>query len=131
MEIEGPTIGRGEVLLRPLTCGTCTSDVKQVCVGYTGGPRYALGHELVCEVMAASQGAKWQAGDRVAAAPYVPCGSFGVGPYHVAQALRLLVSGQVNASRLVTATFTFNEAPEAITYAMNRIGVVVTFAEAR
>jgi len=75
MEIEEPTIGRGELLLRPLACGICTSDVKQVRAGYTGGPRYALGHELVGEVVAAGPGANWQVGDRVAAAPYLPCGS--------------------------------------------------------
>jgi threonine dehydrogenase-like Zn-dependent dehydrogenase len=58
-------------------------------------------------------------------------GSFGVGPYHMAQALRLLASGQVDASPLITATFTFDEALEAIVYAMNRTGLkaVVTFAE--
>jgi L-iditol 2-dehydrogenase len=75
MEIEEPTIGRGDVLLRPLACGICTSDVKQVRSGHTGGPRYALGHELVGEVVAAGQGANWQVGDRVAVVPYLPCGS--------------------------------------------------------
>ena len=73
--MEEPAIGPGEVLLRPLACGICTTDVKFVRAGYTGGPRYALGHELVGEVVAAGEGARWQVGDRVAAVPYLPCGS--------------------------------------------------------
>ena len=75
IEMDEPAIGPGEVLLRPLACGICTTDVKFVRAGYTGGPRYALGHELVGEVVAAGEGARWQVGDRVAAAPYLPCGS--------------------------------------------------------
>jgi len=75
IELDKPAIGPGEVLLRPLACGICTTDVKFVRAGYTGGPRYALGHELVGEVVAAGEGARWQVGDRVAAAPYLPCGS--------------------------------------------------------
>ena len=75
IEMDEPAIGPGEVLLRPLACGICTTDVKFVRAGYSGGPRYALGHELVGEVVAAGDGARWQVGDRVAAAPYLPCGS--------------------------------------------------------
>ena len=75
IEMDEPTIGPGEVLLRPLACGICTTDVKFVRAGYTGGPRYALGHELVGEVVAAGEDARWRVGDRVAAAPYLPCGS--------------------------------------------------------
>ena len=75
IEMDEPTIGPGEVLLRPLACGICSTDVKFVRAGYTDGPRYALGHELVGEVVAAGDGARWRVGDRVAAAPYLPCGS--------------------------------------------------------
>ena len=74
IEMDEPTVDAGGVLLRPLACGICTTDVKLVRAGYQGGPRYALGHELVGEVVAVGHGAKWQVGDRVAAAPYVPCG---------------------------------------------------------
>jgi L-iditol 2-dehydrogenase len=73
IELDEPAIGPGELLLRPLACGVCTTDVKLVRAGYKGGPRYALGHELVGEVVAAGEGAKWRVGDRVAAAPYLPC----------------------------------------------------------
>ncbi len=75
MEMDEPAIGPGEVLLRPPACGICTTDVKFVRMGYTGGPHYALGHELVGEVVAVDEGARWQVGDRVAAVPYLPCGS--------------------------------------------------------
>jgi len=75
IELDEPGVGPGEVLLHPLACGICTTDVKLVRTGYQGGPRYALGHELVGEVVAAGEGARWQVGDRVAAAPYLPCGS--------------------------------------------------------
>jgi L-iditol 2-dehydrogenase len=70
-----PEIKPGQVLLRPLACGICATDAKLVRAGYTDGPRYALGHELVGEVVVAGEGARWQVGDRVAATPYVPCGA--------------------------------------------------------
>ncbi|RLC54111.1 MAG: alcohol dehydrogenase, partial [Chloroflexota bacterium] len=75
IDIEEPALGPGEVLLRPLVCGICTTDVKLVRAGYAGGPRYALGHELVGEVVAVGEGTRWRVGDRVAAAPYLPCGA--------------------------------------------------------
>ena len=75
IEMDEPVIGPGEVLLRSLACGICTTDVKFTRAGYTGGRRYALGHELVGEVVQVGEGAKWQVGDRVAAAPYLPCGA--------------------------------------------------------
>lgn len=74
IEMEEPTIEPGDVLLRPLACGICSTDVKRVRAGYSGGPHYALGHELVGEIVAASQESRWRIGDRVAAAPYLPCG---------------------------------------------------------
>ena len=74
IELDEPAIEPGGVLLRPLACGVCSTDVKLVRTGYSGGPRYALGHELVGEVVGVGEGAEWRIGDRVAAAPYVPCG---------------------------------------------------------
>jgi len=75
IELEEPVAGPGEVILRPLACSICTTDVKLVRAGYTDGPRYALGHELVGEVVTVGEGARWRVGDRVVAAPYVPCGA--------------------------------------------------------
>jgi L-iditol 2-dehydrogenase len=74
MEVDEPEVEQGGVLVRPLACGICTTDVKLVRAGYQGGQRYALGHELVGEVVAVGQGARWRVGDRVAATPYLPCG---------------------------------------------------------
>ena len=75
IELDEPAVGSGEVLLRPLACGICSSDVKLVRAGYHGGPRYALGHELIGEVVATGENTKWQVGDRVVATPYIPCGA--------------------------------------------------------
>jgi L-iditol 2-dehydrogenase len=74
VEMNEPAVERGGLILRPLACGVCTTDVKQVRAGYQGGPRYVLGHELVAEVVMAGEGTRWQIGDRVVAAPYLPCG---------------------------------------------------------
>ncbi len=74
IELDEPAVGPGEVLLQPLACGICSTDVKQLRAGYQGGPRYALGHELVGKVVAAGEDTKWQVGDRVVALPYIPCG---------------------------------------------------------
>lgn len=74
VEMDEPVVEPGGVLLRPLACGICSTDVRRVRAGYDGGPRYALGHELVGEIVAVGHGARWQVGDRVAPAPYVPCG---------------------------------------------------------
>jgi L-iditol 2-dehydrogenase len=73
--MEEPVPGPGEVLLRPLACGICATDVKRVRAGHSGGPRYALGHELSAEVLEVGEGARWQVGDQVVAAPYLPCGA--------------------------------------------------------
>jgi L-iditol 2-dehydrogenase len=75
IELDEPAVELGGVVLRPLACGICSTDVKQVRAGYEGGPRYALGHELVGEVIAAGEGAAWSPGDQVAAVPYLPCGA--------------------------------------------------------
>ena len=53
IEMDEPSVEPGGVLLRSLACGVCSTDVKLVRAGYSGGPRYALGHELVGEVVAA------------------------------------------------------------------------------
>ena len=74
IEMDEPVVEPGGVSLCPLACGICSTDVKLVRAGYKGGPRYALGHELVGEVVAVGGESKWRIGDRVAAAPYLPCG---------------------------------------------------------
>ncbi len=73
-EFPEPELGPGEVLLRPIACGICATDVKLVARGQEGKYAGALGHEIVGRVLAADESSGWQVGSRVVAAPYVPCG---------------------------------------------------------
>jgi L-iditol 2-dehydrogenase len=75
LEYPDPSLGPGEVLLAPLACGICTTDVKMVKQGSDGKNRYALGHELVGRIAAADAESTWTVGQRVVVAPYVPCGA--------------------------------------------------------
>ncbi len=75
VDYEDPVLGVGEMIISPLACGICTTDVKTVKQGADGGNRYALGHELVGRVLAADPHLHWQVGQRVVVAPYVPCGA--------------------------------------------------------
>lgn len=75
LDYAEPVLGPGEVILAPLACGICTTDVKMVKQGSDGKNRYALGHELVGRIVAADPAARWSVGQRVVAAPYVPCGA--------------------------------------------------------
>jgi L-iditol 2-dehydrogenase len=75
LDYPDPTLGPGEVLLAPLACGICTTDVKMVKQGSDGQTRYALGHEVVGRIDAAAPQSPWAVGQRVVVAPYVPCGA--------------------------------------------------------
>jgi L-iditol 2-dehydrogenase len=75
LDYPEPDLGQGEVILAPLACGICTTDVKMVKQGFDGQNRYALGHELVGRITAADPQTHWSAGQRVVVAPYVPCGA--------------------------------------------------------
>lgn len=74
VEQDEQAIGCGEVLLKPLACGICSSDVRAVRRGNPQNNAWALGHELVGLIVAAGEGARYRIGERVVAAPYVPCG---------------------------------------------------------
>ena len=72
-----PTLEPGDVLVRVARCGVCGSDLRTFFVGPS--PRYRLpailGHEFVGMVEQIGAGVDGFAiGDRVAAAPAVPCG---------------------------------------------------------
>ncbi len=73
VEFPEPELGPGEVILSPLVCGICSTDVKQVQKG-SQEVTYALGHELAGEVLQADPESNWEPGQRVIAAPYLPCG---------------------------------------------------------
>jgi L-iditol 2-dehydrogenase len=69
-----PQIAPGEVLLQPLACGICTTDVRAVRNGSDASKGYGLGHEVVGRIVAVGDGTERTIGQRVVAAPYVPCG---------------------------------------------------------
>jgi L-iditol 2-dehydrogenase len=74
-EIERPTLQAGEVLIRTAACGVCATDVKTVKRGHPKiKPGTVIGHEVSGVILDANGVEGWQAGDRVAAAPYAPCG---------------------------------------------------------
>jgi L-iditol 2-dehydrogenase len=73
VEFPEPKLAPGELILAPLACGICSTDVKLVQRGAEEA-NYALGHELAGRVVAASQESRWSVGQRVVAVPYLPCG---------------------------------------------------------
>ena len=69
-----PVIRDGEVLLRVKACGICATDIKTYLRGHPLiKPPVVLGHEVSGEI-AESRNEYFQTGQRVAVAPYVPCG---------------------------------------------------------
>ena len=58
-------------------------------------------------------------------------GSFGVGPEHVEQALRLLSGGQIDAQPLITGLFPFERTAEAVGHVSDQVGLkaVVVFEQ--
>ncbi|BAS27980.1 zinc-dependent alcohol dehydrogenase [Limnochorda pilosa] len=78
-EVPTPQPPPGGVLVRTLGAAVCGTDVKTYLRGHPlFQPPVILGHEFVGEVVAVGAGAEesgLRVGDRVAAAPYVGCGS--------------------------------------------------------
>lgn len=68
-----PLAGNGDMVIQSLACGICATDIKLVQKG-SREVRYALGHELVGEVIREPENGKWKLGQHVAVAPYLPCG---------------------------------------------------------
>ncbi len=74
-EQEIPVIQDGEVLVRVKACGICTTDIKTYLRGHPLiKPPVVLGHEVSGEIVE-SGSEFFRAGQRVAVAPYVPCGN--------------------------------------------------------
>ena len=74
-EIERPDLNPGEILIRTAACGVCATDVKTVRRGHPKiKPGSVIGHEVSGVIVAVNQAGQWQEGDRVAVAPYAPCG---------------------------------------------------------
>jgi L-iditol 2-dehydrogenase len=72
-DFELPALREGDLILRTLACGICATDVKLVQKG-SKETTYALGHELAGRVVDVGKGSSWKVGQRVIAAPYLPCG---------------------------------------------------------
>lgn len=71
-QVPVPEIGPGEVLVRVLACGVCSTDLKKVELGLLTPPR-VFGHETVGQIAAVGDGVYgWQAGDRVAVYHHIP-----------------------------------------------------------
>lgn len=73
IEFPDMQLEAGDIIVNPLACGICTTDVKMVQKG-TKEKKYALGHELAGMVIETTPQSRWQAGQRVIVAPYLPCG---------------------------------------------------------
>jgi L-iditol 2-dehydrogenase len=65
--------GPEDIILTPAACGICATDIKQVQKG-AKDTRFALGHELAGTIKKPSASQAWKQGQRVAVAPYLPCG---------------------------------------------------------
>jgi (R,R)-butanediol dehydrogenase/meso-butanediol dehydrogenase/diacetyl reductase len=70
-DVDDPTPGAGELVLRVGACGICGSDLK----AYSAmPPGYVLGHEFCGEIVAVGPGAAgWKEGQSVAAMPLFAC----------------------------------------------------------
>jgi erythritol/L-threitol dehydrogenase len=77
--VEFKLPGPSWVVLRPLMCGICGSDLNLLkgaesflLEPYASLPA-VLGHEVVAEVVKSSPDSAWRAGDRVVVEPILPC----------------------------------------------------------
>jgi 2-desacetyl-2-hydroxyethyl bacteriochlorophyllide A dehydrogenase len=74
--IAKPQPAAGEVLLKVHVCGICGSDLHAVQYGLGLKPDCVMGHEFCGEVQEIGPGVSgYQLGDRVAALPFVTCGT--------------------------------------------------------
>ena len=74
-EIDVPTIGPGEVLVRVRAAGICGTDVRIMKGGKKVAAPIIIGHELAGEVASVGEGVSdVKVGDRVTVEPVIPCG---------------------------------------------------------
>ncbi len=75
-EMPVPARGPGEALIAVRACGVCATDVKTFVRGHPKiRPGSVLGHEIAGVIEAVNGAEGWQVGQRVAVAPYAPCGA--------------------------------------------------------
>jgi len=74
-DIAPPKPQSGEVLVQVRACGVCATDIKTIRRGHPKiKPGSVIGHEISGVIAEVNQVKGWKPGDRVAAAPYAPCG---------------------------------------------------------
>lgn len=74
-EADDPAPGAGEAVIRPLAVARCDLDVAMAAFGIFPGP-YAVGHEVVGEVVAVGEGVEARrVGERVVVPFQVSCGA--------------------------------------------------------
>ncbi|MBU7019927.1 MAG: alcohol dehydrogenase catalytic domain-containing protein [Theionarchaea archaeon] len=74
-DVDDPSPGPGEVLLRPLYCGICGTDVDAWNRGMYA-PGVVLGHEVSARVVECGPEVEgWHPGDMVVANSVIPCGA--------------------------------------------------------
>ena len=76
-DVDEPTAGPGEVVIRVRNCSTCGTDVKISRHGHHHiVPPRTMGHEIAGEIAAVGDGLSgWSVGDRVQVIAAVPCGT--------------------------------------------------------
>jgi L-iditol 2-dehydrogenase len=76
-EIDKPSAGPGEVLIRVRNCSTCGTDVKIFRSGHPNmTPPQVMGHEIAGEVVEVGAGiSEWSVGDRVLVIAAIPDGT--------------------------------------------------------
>lgn len=74
-EVDTPSAGHGEILVRVEACGICHTDLKKIEYDILPGPRI-YGHETAGIVAAVGAGVTgFTPGDRVVAFHHIPCGN--------------------------------------------------------
>lgn len=74
-DVDTPTPGPGEVVVRVRSCGICGSDLHSYRGHFPMMPGMIMGHEIAGEVSDVGEGVRQvKAGDRVAIEPLVVCG---------------------------------------------------------
>ncbi len=72
-EMDVPSIGEGEILVKVMVCGLCGTDVSKMKGKIVPTPA-VLGHEVAGEVVEAGEGVrKFSKGDKVVVTHHLPC----------------------------------------------------------
>lgn len=74
IEMDKPSPAAGEVLVAVKSSGICGSDIVRVQENNPKWDSIVLGHEFAGDIVDVGEGVEgWKAGDRVSAAPLMPC----------------------------------------------------------